>query len=71
MQFHPIKNIIVFAHFGANIPIFVYEYHEDTKTTINRDEVDMKKVQKKNDNNNKLDFNTILSKIDQIIKTQK
>lgn len=72
VQFHPRKHIMVFAHFGRNIPVFVYSYNDDensTATATKTDDYNNLKTQQQSDS--KLDFNAILCKIDQIIKTQK
>lgn len=59
---------MVFAHFGTYMPIFVYYHHDENSdepiATTNKNEV--APLQQRD---SKLDFNTILCKIDEIIKT--
>lgn len=68
VQFHPIKNVLAFAHYGKNVPVFIYVYDEENCAVDGA-------VHRKNDDNqncnDKLDFNVILLKIDQIIRQQK
>lgn len=79
VNFHPVDNTIAFSHYGKNIPIYIYKYDATAK---NSDCVNISKEQRttgsrqktksfvsRNENcvQNKITFEDILHKIDQIL----
>lgn len=63
VQFHPTENMIAFAGYGFDVPVFVYGYCEENRGIAEEQQTTLKR----SPTSGKVDFNTILCKIDQIM----